>query len=335
MLSLPLRQLSRRSTAFACATRAAARSGDARRRQRRAGAAERAAGRVGRRAALAGRPLPPRHLGVPARRARPRRTPTSFSYRRSTDRAYLRWTVESWTEQADGARRLALASLHKRLAVRLPAPPKLRASAATRLAYSRRLTLSLRKIYPGRVTRTFASARGATRTGTLRLWQERSAAAALLVSVHAVRRAQIAALAERRVPLYPPLRGRLDREHRKRLLRRPADGPRLHAALRLRVHRTLGHGRQLAGLGAARGGRPGARLGPRVHTVAQHRPRPAACSSRRPSQAARRSRPMYEQWFRSRLRQRPRSPAGVRRTRALGPRPSSSRTGASPRCSTR
>ena len=60
------------------------------------------------------------------------------------------------------------------------------------LAYSKRLTISLRKIYPGRVTRTFASARGATSIGTLQLWQERGAAAALLVSAHAVRRAQIA-----------------------------------------------------------------------------------------------------------------------------------------------
>ena len=82
------------------------------------------------------------------------RTPTSFSYRRSTDPDYLRWTVDVWTRQADGARRVALRSLRKRLAVQLPSPPGLRAPAALRLAYSRRLTLSLRKIYPGRVTRT-------------------------------------------------------------------------------------------------------------------------------------------------------------------------------------
>ena len=192
MLSLPLRQLSRRSTAFACglalllAAATLAVVSVARAQQN-----VRPAESVG-----ALRSLADHYRRVTwefQRAARAHRSPTSFSYRRSSDRAYLRWTVESWTKQADGARRLALASLHKRLAVRLPAPPKLRATAATRLAYSRRLTLSLRKIYPGRVTRTFASARGATRTGTLRLWQERSAAAALLVSVHAVRRAQIAA----------------------------------------------------------------------------------------------------------------------------------------------
>jgi hypothetical protein len=126
------------------------------------------------------------------RAARTHRTPTSFSYRRSADRAYLRWTIETWTQQADGARRLALRSLHKRLAVKLPAPPAIHASTTRRLAYSRRLTITLRKIYPGGVTRSFASARGATSTGTLRLWQERSAAAAILVSLHAVRQAQIA-----------------------------------------------------------------------------------------------------------------------------------------------
>jgi hypothetical protein len=76
--------------------------------------------------------------------------------------------------------------------VQLPTPPGLRAPAARRLAYSRQLTLKLRRIYPGRVTRSFASARAGSDNGTLRLWQERSAAAALLVSRHAVRRARIA-----------------------------------------------------------------------------------------------------------------------------------------------
>jgi hypothetical protein len=190
MLSLPLRRLSRRSTAFACALAllvAAATLAlvSAARAQQQLHPAE----SVG----------PLRSLADHYRRvtwefqraARAKRTPTSFSYRRSSDRAYLRWTVDSWRKQADSAQRLALVALHKRLALRLPVPPRRQLSTATRVAYSKRLTLSLRKIYPGRVTRSFASAHGATSTGTLRLWQERSAAAALLVSAHAVRRAQI------------------------------------------------------------------------------------------------------------------------------------------------
>jgi hypothetical protein len=125
------------------------------------------------------------------RAARVRRIPTSFSYRRSSDRAYLRWTIDTWTRRAYAAEHRALVVLHRRLAVPLPAQPALRASAATRLRYSRRLTLRLRRIYPGSVTRAFARARAANDRGTLRLWQERSAAAALLVALHAARRSDL------------------------------------------------------------------------------------------------------------------------------------------------
>ncbi len=192
MLSLPLRRLSWSSTAFACAlalflTATALAVANVARAQQTVRPAE----SVG-----AMRSLADHYRRVAwefQSAAQTRRTPTSFSYRRSTDPDYLHWTIASWTRRAEGARRLALRSLHKRLAVKLPNPPGLRASAATRLLYSRRLALSLRKIYPGRVTRTFASAHASTGTGTLRLWQERAAAAAILVSQHAVRRAQIAA----------------------------------------------------------------------------------------------------------------------------------------------
>jgi hypothetical protein len=191
MLSLPLRRLGWRSTAFACAlalflTAAALAVANVARAQQTVHPAE----SVG-----ALRSLADHYRRVAwefQRAAHSRRTPTSFSYRRSTDRDYLHWTIASWTRRADGAQRLALRSLHKRLAVRLPTPPGVRASAATRLLYNRRLALSLRKIYPGRVTRTFASAHARTGNGTLRLWQERAAAAAILVSQHAERRAQIA-----------------------------------------------------------------------------------------------------------------------------------------------
>ena len=54
------------------------------------------------------------------RAAHARRTPTSFSYRRSTDRDYLRWTIAAWTRRAYGARRARSARAPQRLAVQLP-----------------------------------------------------------------------------------------------------------------------------------------------------------------------------------------------------------------------
>jgi hypothetical protein len=125
------------------------------------------------------------------RAARLPRTKTSFSYRRSSNRLYLRWTLDSWTRRAYRAEHRALSAIHKRLAVPLPAQPALRSSASARLRYSRRLALRLRTIYPGRVTRAFASARAASDRGTLRLWQRRSAAAALAVALHAARQPAI------------------------------------------------------------------------------------------------------------------------------------------------
>ncbi|MDX6451129.1 MAG: resuscitation-promoting factor RpfA [Gaiellaceae bacterium] len=113
-----------------------------------------------------------------------KKTPTSYSDRRSTDRAYLQWAIDAWTRRADLARRGALAKIQRTLAVRLPAAPRLYARLSARVTYSRRLALSLRRIYPGRVTRSFASATGGTGRETLRLWQRRSAFAALAVAEH-------------------------------------------------------------------------------------------------------------------------------------------------------
>ena len=136
---------------------------------------------------------------------------------------------------------MALRALHRRLAVKLPAPPALHTSTATRLAYSRRLTISLRKIYPGRVTRSFASARGGTRTGTLRLWQERSAAAAMLVSIHAVRRAQIAAWLNDAFLCIHHYEGAWTSNTGNGYYGGLQMDRRLHAAVRRRVRRSLGH----------------------------------------------------------------------------------------------
>ena len=115
-----------------------------------------------------------------------KRRPTAFTDRRSTDRSYLQWSIDTWTRRAYLARREALAKIQRRLSVHLPKPPTLYAQLAKRVAYSRRLALRLREIYPGKVSRQFASAAGATSRQTLQLWQERSAIAAVAVSEHGV-----------------------------------------------------------------------------------------------------------------------------------------------------
>jgi hypothetical protein len=125
------------------------------------------------------------------RAAHTRRTPSSFSDRNSTDRAYLQWTIDTWTRRAYSARAAALRRIHRKLSVALPKAPTMHARLLTRVAYSRRLTLQLRRIYPGTVTRSFASAKADTGTETLRLWQERSARAALAVAQHALARPEV------------------------------------------------------------------------------------------------------------------------------------------------
>ena len=96
------------------------------------------------------------------RAARVHRTPTSFTYRHSVDRAYLEWTIDTWTRRASSARDVALRRVHRRLAVAIPKAPRLHSRLSTRVAYTRRLALDLRRIYPGTVTRRFAGARGKT-----------------------------------------------------------------------------------------------------------------------------------------------------------------------------
>ena len=115
-----------------------------------------------------------------------KKTPTSFSDRRSTDRGYLQWSIDAWTRRADLARREALTRIQRRLEVHLPPSPRLYARLSARVRYSRKLTLSLRRIYPGKVTPTFASATAPTGRQTLQLWQRRSARAAVDVSQHSL-----------------------------------------------------------------------------------------------------------------------------------------------------
>ena len=118
------------------------------------------------------------------RAARVRRTPTSFSYRKSTDPSYLQWTIDTWTRRSYEARAQALGRITRSLAVALPQAPRIHSRLLTRLRYARRATLKLRTVYPGSFTHRFATAKAATGSATLRLWQERLAVAALLVSQH-------------------------------------------------------------------------------------------------------------------------------------------------------
>ncbi len=112
------------------------------------------------------------------------RSPSSFSDRRSTDAAYLEWTEATWARRADSARDRALARIHHRLSVTIPRPPQPHSRLSRRLSYSRTVTLKLRRIYPGVVTRRFASAHGGSGAATLRLWQARLADEARLVLRH-------------------------------------------------------------------------------------------------------------------------------------------------------
>lgn len=118
------------------------------------------------------------------------RARTTFAERRTHDRAYLRWAIDHWTRRAYVARTQAIHSLRRRFAVKLPAPPRLRAPLRARLAYSRRLTAALRGVYPGRA-RSIAGAHRAKGRSLLRAWQRASAFAALAVSRHAERHERI------------------------------------------------------------------------------------------------------------------------------------------------
>ena len=125
--------------------------------------------------------------------ARVPRQPSAFAERHTRDRVYLRWSIDRWTRRAYVARGEALLALHRRFAVKLPTPPGLRAPLGATLSYNRRLTLALRRVYPGRASRALASAGGPNAKALLHLWQARSADAALAVSLHAERRVDIPA----------------------------------------------------------------------------------------------------------------------------------------------
>jgi Transglycosylase-like domain len=121
------------------------------------------------------------------RAARRHVTPTTYSYRRSSDPDYLQWTVAAWQRHEYRARVAALHALQQRLEVTLPAGPGLHASLHRRITYARTLTVQLQRIYPGRPTRSLASARPVPPKQELFTWQERAAQATLSVARHATR----------------------------------------------------------------------------------------------------------------------------------------------------
>ena len=120
------------------------------------------------------------------------RTPTKHLERHTSNRVYLQWAINTWMNRAEVARRVALVRIERKLSVHLPRGPRLHARLARRVSYNRSLALRLRRIYPGTVTRSFASASGRTRSETLRLWQKRSAVAAVGVAEHGVARPPVA-----------------------------------------------------------------------------------------------------------------------------------------------
>jgi hypothetical protein len=117
--------------------------------------------------------------------ARVHTTPSAFSYRRSTDPAFLQWTVAKWRQHERTARLTALHALKRRLDLSLPSGPGPHASLARRIAYARTLTVRLHRIYPGRPGRSLASAGPAK--ARLFTWETRAAQATLAVARHTTR----------------------------------------------------------------------------------------------------------------------------------------------------
>jgi hypothetical protein len=118
------------------------------------------------------------------RAARAPRTRTSFSYRRSGSRTYLRWTVAVWTARSYRAHVRALARIRRRAGIGLPrvAPPH--ASLVRRLRSERLLAERLEQIFPGRVRPSVRAVQAGGVVAALGTWEKREARAALAVAAH-------------------------------------------------------------------------------------------------------------------------------------------------------
>jgi hypothetical protein len=125
------------------------------------------------------------------RAAKAHPTPTSYSYRKSTDPGYLQWTLKEWQQREYDARLHALAALRQRLHLQLPASPGIHASLGRRIAYARTLAIKLQNLSTGHATatRTLASAAKDTPpTQKLYKWQVKAATMTLQLSRRPVSR---------------------------------------------------------------------------------------------------------------------------------------------------
>jgi hypothetical protein len=119
------------------------------------------------------------------RAAHERRTPTSYSYRRSSDAGYLQWTLEAWQRHAYAACRRALSALRRRFAPAVPAAPPLHASLSRRIVFQRKVAVRLAGVSHIRLlsgARTRVTGRRA-----LAIWQRRAARETLWLALHASR----------------------------------------------------------------------------------------------------------------------------------------------------
>ena len=115
------------------------------------------------------------------RASRQHPTPTSYSYRRSTDPAYLQWTLKEWEHREYDARLHAMSALRHRLRLDLPASPGLHAALDRRIAFARELTQKLAKVEGHAPARSLASAKLPAKQRLYR-WQVKAAVMTLKVS---------------------------------------------------------------------------------------------------------------------------------------------------------
>ena len=113
-------------------------------------------------------------------------TRSAASYRLSSSRRYLQWTIDLWQSRAARAGGEALATVQRRTRVTLPEAPPTRAPIVDRIAYHRTVAWRLQRAVPQATAPSSNSFRTTQsvdyRRWVLHLWQRRAANAALAVS---------------------------------------------------------------------------------------------------------------------------------------------------------
>ena len=218
------------------------------------------------------------------------RVPSAFAERHTRDRTYLRWAIDRWTRRAYLARQQALRSLHRRLRGRATdSAPATCATPRHALLQPATHARSARHLPGASIPfvreRSRPERRGAS-PGVAAA--KRGRCACRLAARRAARRRPGVVGAGAHV--HPPLRGVLEREHRERLLRRPADGPAVPEPIRLCLSGSLRDGRPVARLGAARSRGEGVSLRPGLLALAEHGPRLRSVVTRKGPQERRSAR---------------------------------------------